>query len=222
MGWKARRFGPLRYQLGVVTFRLVLPSSSLMRKAIFLDRDGVLNKVILRKGKPYSPGHLGELQIIPGTGQALQILKSAGYLLIVATNQPDVARGLQTKAMIECMHERLSVLLPLDDMRVCYHDEHYQCECRKPKPGLLLQAARDWGIRLSESYMIGDRWKDIEAGRRAGSHTILLRYPHNQHQSKLADYCSNTLLEAAGWILGARNARRISLAPETASPLENT
>jgi D-glycero-D-manno-heptose 1,7-bisphosphate phosphatase len=178
-----------------------------MRKAVFFDRDGVLNRALMRDSKPHSPSHLDELEIIPGAREALESLRSAGYLLIVATNQPNVARGVQAKEAIERMHERLGVLLPLDDIRVCFHDDPDHCSCRKPMPGLLLEAARYWGIRLSESYMIGDRRKDIEAGHRAGCKTILLRYPHNENESKSADYCSNTLLEAVHWILDGRGNR---------------
>jgi D-glycero-D-manno-heptose 1,7-bisphosphate phosphatase len=177
-----------------------------MSKAVFLDRDGVLNRVIVRNGKPHSPNHLGDFKIISGTREGLTKLKNAGYLLIVATNQPNVARQLQPQSVVEIMHEKLKATLPLDDIRVCYHDDHHRCECRKPLPGLLLSAAKDWGIRLSESYMIGDRWKDVEAGRRAGCKSVLLKRPYNEREPKTADYYAASVLEAAEQILGSQEA----------------
>jgi len=172
-----------------------------MRKAVFFDRDGVLNEAIIRNGDPHSPNRLDEFRIVPGAREALVSLRKAGYLLIVATNQPDVARQLQQQSVIEMMHERLKEDLPLDDIRVCYHDDCHHCGCRKPAPGLLLGAAREWGIRLSGSYMIGDRWKDVEAGRRAGCKTIFLEHPYNDNEPRAADYYVKSVLEAAQFIL---------------------
>jgi D-glycero-D-manno-heptose 1,7-bisphosphate phosphatase len=176
-----------------------------MRKAVFFDRDGVLNKPLICHGQPHSPENLEEFEITAEAPEALRSLKRAGFLLIVATNQPNVARGLQPQSMIEQMHERLRTKLPLDDIRVCYHDDHHQCYCRKPRPGLLHEAAEDWGISLNQSYMIGDRWKDVEAGRRAGCRTVLLRYPYNASDARTADHWAATLLEAAVWILDAKS-----------------
>lgn len=176
-----------------------------MPKAVFLDRDGVLNKPLIRDGQPHSPEHFDEFEIIGEAAEALHSLKCAGYLLIVATNQPNVSRGLQSQSMIEQMHQRLRTELPLDDIRVCFHDDHHHCFCRKPQPGLLYEAARDWQISLSQSYMIGDRWKDVEAGRRAGCRTVLLQHPYNEGDPKNADYRASTLLDAVGWILEARH-----------------
>jgi D-glycero-D-manno-heptose 1,7-bisphosphate phosphatase len=128
-----------------------------------------------------------------------------------------VVRGLQAQSMIERMHEKLRTELPVDDIRVCYHDDHHQCFCRKPQPGLLYGAAREWGISLNQSYMIGDRWKDVEAGRRAGCRTILLRYPYNMNEVSLAEYSTTTLREATEWILddqGTRNFHHHSVLRE--------
>lgn len=143
-----------------------------MNKAIFLDRDGVLNESIIKNGKPYPPANLDELIIPDDVLPTLQTFKSMGYLLIVVTNQPDVARGTQKREVIESINAKLSEKLPLDEINVCYHDDSDKCDCRKPNPGFLLVAAKMLNIDLSVSYMIGDRWRDIEAGRKAGCTTI--------------------------------------------------
>lgn len=172
------------------------------QRAVFLDRDGVLNQAIVVKGKPYSPHSLDELLIPEGVLAALQLLKQANFLLIGATNQPDVARGTTTRTMVELINQKLLDALPLDEIRVCYHEDQDQCECRKPLPGLLLQAARDYHIDLKHSYMIGDRWKDVVAGKSAGCKTIWLNY-HYQEEflADQPDFTANSLLAAAKWIL---------------------
>lgn len=182
-----------------------------MRRAVFMDRDGVLNRVVMRAGNPSSPRSLAEFAVVGGAAAVLRTLRRAGYLLIVATNQPEVARRLQEPALVEEMHRRLRAALPLDDIRVCWHDERHRCGCRKPEPGLLLQAAAEWEIELSRSYMIGDRLKDIDAGRRAGCRTILLSRPYNRGDESRADYCAASLRDACAWIL-----ERSAPAPEAA------
>jgi D-glycero-D-manno-heptose 1,7-bisphosphate phosphatase len=150
------------------------------RKAVFLDRDGVINQARVRNGKPYPPQSQDELKIIEGIPESLQTLKEAGYLLIGITNQPDVARGKQRREIVESIHKALLSLLPLDEILTCYHDDADECFCRKPKPGLILKAARHYQIDLSSSFMIGDRWRDIEAGNRAGCSTILIDYHYQE------------------------------------------
>ena len=173
------------------------------RTAAFLDRDGVLNRAIVRNGRPYPPSALAELQILPDAPSALQALKAAGFLLIGVTNQPDVARGTQRREVVDAINAALLAALPLDDMLVCYHDDGDACDCRKPRPGLLIQAATKHGIDLASSFMIGDRWKDVEAGRRAGCTAILIDYGYAESGP---DGCSpdravRSLSEAAAWIL---------------------
>jgi len=153
-----------------------------MQPAIFLDRDGVLNEVTLKAGKPHPPQTLAELVILPGVEDALKKLHQAGYLLMVVTNQPDVVRGAQSKQVIEAMHDYLKQCLPLDAIYTCYHDDHEHCDCRKPLPGLLQQAAEEWSIDLSQSWMVGDRWRDIEAGQRAGCRTVFIDYGYAEKQ----------------------------------------
>ena len=171
------------------------------QRAVFLDRDGVLNDSVIKNGKPYPPASITELVISAEVLPALETLKELGYLLIGATNQPDVARGTTEQSAVEAINEKLLQNLPLNEIRVCYHDDKDNCSCRKPSPGLLLAAAKAYGIDLEASFMIGDRWKDIEAGQRAGCKTIFLdRQYQERHSDKAADFSTVSLLEAAQWI----------------------
>lgn len=172
-----------------------------MRRAVFLDRDGVLNRVFIRDGRPYPPSAVEELEILPGVVNACSRLREAGFLLVVVSNQPDVARGTQRKEVIEKINETLRTRVPVDDIRVCYHDDRDNCLCRKPQPGLVLEAARKLNINLASSFLVGDRWKDIEAGRRAGCRTVLIDYHYNESRGESADYQADSLIDAAEWIL---------------------
>lgn len=144
------------------------------RPAAFLDRDGVLNKPILRSACVGSPRCLEEFDLVAGAAQAVAMLRDAGLLVIVVTNQPEVARGLIAPAQLERMHRRLKEATAVDAIYTCPHDDRHACSCRKPSPGLLLQAAAEWRIALGISYMVGDSWKDIEAGTAAGCQTFLV------------------------------------------------
>lgn len=171
------------------------------RKAIFLDRDGVLNAAIVRNGKPYPPSSLSELSIPKDVPSALNSLKAAGFVLIGATNQPDVARGSTLRSLVEAINAEIMKTCPLDEIRVCYHDDVDGCMCRKPLPGLLLDAANDYSLDLSQSVMIGDRWKDIEAGQRAGCKTIWLDQKYAEKApEKAPDFIASNLTEAVEWI----------------------
>ncbi len=174
----------------------------MMRKrALLLDRDGVLNRAIVRNGKPYPPASVEEVEILPGVRDALGRARSAGYLNIVISNQPDVARGTQTRAVVDAIHEKLKQALPLDDVFVCYHDDADNCACRKPSPGLILEAASKYGLDLSACYVIGDRWRDIDAGRAAGCRTILIDYGYAERPpSRPPDMRSGSLSEAVARI----------------------
>lgn len=171
--------------------------------AVFLDRDGVINRAIVRGGKPYPPRTLDELEIMPGVLEALQALKSAGFLLFVATNQPDVARGIVPKTLVQDIHESLRARLPLEAVLACFHDDRDGCECRKPLPGLLTSAAREWSIDLSASFMVGDRWRDIEAGQRAGCRTVFIDMGYDERTPESYDYRVASTLDAAQVILRA-------------------
>jgi len=172
------------------------------RRAVFLDRDGVLVKPVIREGRPYPPGTVEELEIIPGAREALERLKQHGLLLVVVTNQPDVARGQQTAEAVARMHERLVRELPLDDILACLHDDGDGCGCRKPKPGLIQEAARRHGIDPGRSFLVGDRWRDIEAGRAAGCTSVLIDYGYRERAPSAPPAARvRTLEEAVEWIL---------------------
>ena len=173
------------------------------RRAAFLDRDGVLNRAIVRNGKPYPPAAPAELEILADAPSALQALRAAGLLLIGVTNQPDVARGTQSREVVDAMNAALLAALPLDDMLVCYHDDRDDCDCRKPRPGLLLRAAARYGIDLRSSFMIGDRWKDVEAARAAGCAAVLIDYGYAESGPTgcAPDRTVGSLAEGAAWIL---------------------
>jgi len=172
-----------------------------MRRAVFLDRDGVINRSIRHEEKPYSPSSHEELVILPGVLEALTDLAAGDYCLIVVTNQPDVARGKISQSLVDSMNDRLRFELPLNAIYTCFHDDMDQCECRKPCPGLLIKAADKFEIDLTASYMIGDRWRDIEAGRRAGCKTFFVDYGYAEKQPENYDFCVGSLLEAARIIL---------------------
>ena len=144
------------------------------RSAVFLDRDGVINRILLRNGVPCPPTSARDLRILPGVADALIALKARGYSLVVVTNQPDVARGSATRQSVESIHDRISRELSVDAILTCFHDDGDDCDCRKPRPGLLLRAARELDLDVASSFMVGDRWRDIEAGTRAGCRTFYI------------------------------------------------
>ena len=167
--------------------------------AVFLDRDGVINRAVVRDGKPYPPERIEDLDVLPGVAEALARLKAAGFTLVVITNQPDVARGRQTVEVVNAMHERLAAVLPIAEFRVCWHDDRDACECRKPKPGLI---TRPPAYDLRRSVVVGDRWRDVEAARRAGCRAaILVDYGYDEGPPVTPDVRVRSLAEAADWIL---------------------
>ncbi len=172
-----------------------------MRRVVFLDRDGVINREIFRDGQAQAPWTVAEVEILPGVPDALDRLRRAGFLLIVVTNQPDVVRGGTSRHEIEAIHARLRQTLPLDDIRVCYHDDADGCACRKPSPGMLYAAAVERDIALAGSYMVGDRWRDIGAGQRAGCKTILVHSDRCEPTTIDPDVRMGDLAEAATWIV---------------------
>ena len=185
------------------------------RPAVFLDRDGVLNRTFVRDGVSYPPMTLDEVEDLPGVADALKRLSEHDLPLIVVTNQPDVARGTQTLEMVEKINQQLASALPqLTAFYVCYHDNKEACDCRKPGPGMLLQGAKEHGIDLSRSFMVGDRWSDVAAGATAGCRTFLVNVPYNQAQRCSPDYVVADLSQAADRILtlvsGAADAPRSS------------
>jgi len=173
-----------------------------VKRAVFLDRDGVINRPVVREGKPYPPATLAEFELLPGVEEACAKLKEAGWLLVVATNQPDVGRGAQRREEVEAMHAAMCRLLPIDRVEVCYDPGQGQpSEFRKPAPGMLLRAACELGIDLARSWMIGDRWRDIDCGAAAGCRTIFIDYGYDEKLRAQPDFRAASLLEAAGAIL---------------------
>lgn len=170
-------------------------------RAVFLDRDGVLMRAPVRDGKPYSARTLEEVDVLPGVAGACAQLRDAGYLLVMVTNQPEIARGIQTLDTVDLINRRLREQLALDDVRVCPHDDADGCVCRKPKPGMLLDAATACRIDLVHSVMVGDRWRDVEAGTRAGCHTIYIDYGYSEKRPSKPDLTAASLAEAIPWIL---------------------
>jgi len=158
-------------------------------RAVFLDRDGIVNRAIVRNGKPFPPARLEELEILPGALTSLLQLANVGYILVGITNQPDVARGSQSRQTVETFNTLLLSKLPIQEIFVCYHDNIDNCDCRKPKPGLILRAAKKYSLDLSQSWMIGDRWKDIAAGQAVGLKTIFVDYHYAEtYQGPPADF----------------------------------
>jgi len=176
---------------------------SLSHPAVFLDRDGVINRALERDGKPYPPRHLGELEILPGVPEACARLKQAGFLLIVATNQPDVGRSTLKQEVVEAIHAQMLKLLPVDRVEACYHPGggESECDCRKPRPGMLLRAARELGIDLAQSWMVGDRWRDINCGHAAGCRTIFIDHGYDEPLRQPPDFRAADLLDAATIII---------------------
>lgn len=172
-----------------------------MTRAVFLDRDGVINRALIRNGKPYPPHCIGDLEILPGVAEALERLRNFGFILVVVTNQPDVARGTQTRAVVEEINAALQASLPIEEFRICYHDDIDQCACRKPKAGALLDSARKYNIDLKTSYMVGDRWRDVETGQSAGCKTIFIDYHYAETNHVEPDYRTCDLAGAVDWIL---------------------
>jgi D-glycero-D-manno-heptose 1,7-bisphosphate phosphatase len=173
------------------------------QRAVFLDRDGVINEATIRNGKPYPPASVEDTVIVQDAAASLKRLKQHGFLLCVVTNQPDVRRGTTSKEAVARIHEFLFANLPLDDVFVCYHDDDDRCGCRKPLPGLLLDAAAKHGIDLTNSYLIGDRWRDVGAGTAAGCSTVLIDRHYQEPNALFTPSARvNSLSDAVTWILG--------------------
>jgi D-glycero-D-manno-heptose 1,7-bisphosphate phosphatase len=177
-----------------------------LRPAVFLDRDGVLNVQLVRDGKPYAPERLEDFQLFESAAAACRALRAAGFALVVATNQPDVGRGLVAQAVIESMHRRLLELIPeIERIEVSYDPGRGEnSPRRKPGPGMLLDAAAALGLDLSRSWMVGDRWRDVECGKRAGVRTVFIDYGYSDEHVTNPDHTVGTLREAVAIILADR------------------
>ena len=175
-------------------------------RAVFLDRDGVISRSLVRDGLPFAPTTLNGFEILPEAAEACRRLKQAGFLLIVVTNQPEVGRGTLKKETVEAMHAKMCRELPIDRVGVCYHPGHgmSQCDCRKPKTGLLLSAAQEMNIDLAQSWMVGDRWRDIDCGFAAGCQTVFIERGYAEALQQVPDFRAKDLAEAADIILATK------------------
>jgi D-glycero-D-manno-heptose 1,7-bisphosphate phosphatase len=171
-------------------------------RAVFLDRDGVLNAAVVCSGKPHPPPSAQDVVLLPGVVEACAALRAAGWLLICITNQPDIARGTQTREAVDAVNRAIRTACALDDVRLCPHDDADGCGCRKPLPGLITDAARDWGISLARSVVVGDRWRDVESGRRAGCRTVFIDHGYAERRPEAPDLVAGSLSQAVPWILG--------------------
>lgn len=172
-----------------------------LRRAVFLDRDGVINRCEVRGGKPYAPRNLSDFRLLPGVAAAVRDLKDAGLLVIAVTNQPDIGNGLIDVAVVQAMHDKLRRGVPLDEIMMCPHRQDAGCRCRKPKPGMLLEAARQRRIDLKKSFMVGDRWSDIVAGQAVGCYTVFIDRGYREMRSARADGYAASLAAAARLVL---------------------
>jgi D-glycero-D-manno-heptose 1,7-bisphosphate phosphatase len=175
-----------------------MPAAS---RAVFLDRDGVLVRALAGAGAPRSARTLAELELLPDADEACTALKGAGFVLVVVTNQPEIARGTLSSETVTRQNDVLRAALPLDEIVVCPHDDADGCDCRKPKPGMLLAAAARLDLDLAASFMVGDRWRDVEAGRRAGCRSVFVDLAHHERRGPEPDAVVRSLGDAARWIL---------------------
>jgi D-glycero-D-manno-heptose 1,7-bisphosphate phosphatase len=178
----------------------VVEERATRRPAVFLDRDGVLNEVELRGTSPVPPPSLAEFRILPGVARACERLRDLGYLLVVVTNQPDIARGTQTRAEVDRMHDHLREQVPLDEIVVCPHDDGDDCPCRKPRPGMILDAAARHGVDLTASFCVGDRWRDVEAAHAAGVRAVFVERGYAERRPSEPDAIVTSLPDAVAFI----------------------
>jgi D-glycero-D-manno-heptose 1,7-bisphosphate phosphatase len=182
------------------------------QRVVFLDRDGVLNRAFPEGDTTRPPRSVDELELLPGVPEALARLREAGFVLVVVTNQPDVARGKLTWAAADEINAKMSAELPLLDILACFHDSAHKCHCRKPKPGLLLDAAARWGLDLSTAFLIGDRWSDIVAAHGAGVCGVLIETPFSGAEKCNPNHRAADITGAVDWILATETSAERSAA----------
>src|SRR5262245_20222571 len=170
-------------------------------RAIFIDRDGVLVIPEFREGRSFAPRTLDDFRIYPGVAESARRLKDAGYKLVVVTNQPDVGNGLVDRSVVEKMHQKLRDTVPIDAIEVCYHTASDNCDCRKPKPGMLLRAAERMDIDCASSVMIGDRWSDVEAAKAAGCKSVFIDLNYRDLRPEQPDFVVSSFAQATDVIL---------------------
>ena len=175
------------------------------RPAVFLDRDGTLNVQLVRDGKPYAPDRLEDFRLYEGVPEGCRMLKAAGYALVVVTNQPEVGRGTIAAETIEAMHARLKALVPeIDRVEACFDSGRGEiCRRRKPEPGMVFDAAKALGIDLARSWMVGDRWRDVDCGKRAGLRTVFIDFGYAEDLASQPDHTVRGFGDAVRVILAA-------------------
>ena len=177
----------------------------LAQRAVFLDRDGVLNRAVVRNGHPYPPSRVEDFKLHDGVAAGCARLKAANFLLVVITNQSDVGRGKQTREAVEAMHLKMQSAIPsLDRIEICYHaGERYgePCDCRKPRPGLIVRAAAELKIDLGASYVIGDRWRDVDCARAAGCRVIFIQRGYEESLREVPDFTVENFNDAVNALL---------------------
>jgi D-glycero-D-manno-heptose 1,7-bisphosphate phosphatase len=175
------------------------------RAAVFLDRDGVLNRPVIRNGLPFPPATLEEFELYPDVAEDCAQLKQAGFLLVVVTNQPDVGRGTQSRELVKAMHRKLRDAVPsLDAIEICYHagaSHGEPCDCRKPKPGMLFRATANHAIDLRRSFFIGDRWRDVDCAHAAGCRAVFIDHGYNEPLRQKPAFSVTTFGEAVAVVL---------------------
>jgi D-glycero-D-manno-heptose 1,7-bisphosphate phosphatase len=191
-----------------------MPVIAATKRCVFLDRDGVLNRSVVRDGLPFPPASVEDFEIFPDVVEGCARLKDAGFLLIVVTNQPDVGRGTQSRERVEAMHAKLRAAVPaLDGIEVCFHagSSHGEpCDCRKPKPGMLMRAATVHAIDLKRSFLIGDRWRDIDCAHAAGCPAVFIDHGYREQLREIPEFTVTTFREAVATILQNRLSGSVS------------
>lgn len=178
-----------------------MAGSLTQRRAVFLDRDGVIAVPEFRAGRSFAPRRIEDFKLYPKAAESLQRLKRAGFLLAVITNQPDVGNGLVSRSEVDAMHEFLTRELPVDAVKACFHRQDDHCDCRKPKPGMILEAAGELDVDLKTSFMVGDRWSDIAAGSAAGCATVFIDLGYEERVPDAPDHVVHSIAEAADVII---------------------
>jgi D-glycero-D-manno-heptose 1,7-bisphosphate phosphatase len=172
-----------------------------MHKAVFLDRDGVINRGFIVDGKSYAPRKIEDFKLLPFVIQSVEKLINNGFLVIVITNQPDIANGLLDIETLNLMHEKLITKLKLTDIYFCPHSKNENCECRKPKPGMIYSAVKKYKINISNSFLVGDRASDIEAANAIRCRSIFINRNYKEPKPFTQEKTVNSLKSATNYIL---------------------
>lgn len=175
------------------------------KKAVFLDRDGVINAIVSRGGKLSVPFSVNEFKVIEGAREAVALLKAHGFVCIVVTNQPDIARGNLSEKNLSAIHKYMQKETGVEAVYFCPHSKDGECNCKKPAMGMVQDAVREHGIVLAESWLVGDRWRDIQMAKNAGLKSILVVTDATKEDvvPMEPDYSVKNLSEAARIIAGA-------------------